>query len=149
MEDEITNLAEIFVPGANPWRFYSEDFTAAPREDSFDGQMPPGGGKQNEKRLIAIGRSQQKKTHQDFLKKVSTEVDDPISIFVEHTPSFKDVRRQAIATWNAQDTDVANAPVTDVANAPVTDVAKAPDLAVKVLRDMKTTNEQYNRIPLN
>eukprot|EP00917_Polyrhabdina_sp_WS-2016_P004371 GHVP01009972.1.p1 GENE.GHVP01009972.1~~GHVP01009972.1.p1 ORF type:complete len:273 (+),score=42.18 GHVP01009972.1:39-821(+) len=39
MENEITNLAEIFVPGANPWRFDFEDFTTAQRE-SFDGRMP-------------------------------------------------------------------------------------------------------------
>eukprot|EP00917_Polyrhabdina_sp_WS-2016_P031156 GHVP01066461.1.p1 GENE.GHVP01066461.1~~GHVP01066461.1.p1 ORF type:complete len:213 (+),score=25.93 GHVP01066461.1:333-971(+) len=41
MESEITKLAEIFVPGANPMRMDPEDFTSAPTE-AFDGLMPRG-----------------------------------------------------------------------------------------------------------
>eukprot|EP00917_Polyrhabdina_sp_WS-2016_P031154 GHVP01066459.1.p1 GENE.GHVP01066459.1~~GHVP01066459.1.p1 ORF type:complete len:268 (+),score=41.48 GHVP01066459.1:39-806(+) len=39
MQNEITKLAEIFVPGANPVRFGSEDFTSEPTE-ATDGHMP-------------------------------------------------------------------------------------------------------------
>eukprot|EP00917_Polyrhabdina_sp_WS-2016_P026868 GHVP01057539.1.p1 GENE.GHVP01057539.1~~GHVP01057539.1.p1 ORF type:complete len:237 (-),score=25.64 GHVP01057539.1:94-768(-) len=38
MQNEITKLSEIFVPGVNPWRLDSEDFTST--TESFDVRMP-------------------------------------------------------------------------------------------------------------
>eukprot|EP00917_Polyrhabdina_sp_WS-2016_P004377 GHVP01009987.1.p1 GENE.GHVP01009987.1~~GHVP01009987.1.p1 ORF type:complete len:298 (+),score=41.67 GHVP01009987.1:39-896(+) len=119
MENEITNLAEIFVPGANPWRFDFEDFTTAQRE-SFDGRMPwDGRTKQHTYSRARANGEFQNETKRKAKARVAEYLEeadaaDVSTIFLrvspQATPQATDIEiRQAIASLPNPVTDEADA----------------------------------------